>query len=117
MIPLGQPALLTEASSVHHADLVHMSLHDPDFVIPEEAAQMYWEANTRKVYRLLQHKDIKTSLKNTEVHILWPEDNKWYLAEVEKVRLAWRKADSTQADRWLQAAVLRRSMHQQHFGR
>jgi hypothetical protein len=59
--------------------------HDPDFVIPEEAAKMYWEANSRKVYRVLTHKDIKNSLKDTDVYILWPDDGVWYMAEVEQV--------------------------------
>lgn len=61
------------------------SLPDPDFVIPEEAANMYWEANSRKVYRLLTHKDIKSSIKDTDVYILWPDDGTWYMAEVEQV--------------------------------
>lgn len=46
---------------------------------------MYWEANSRKVYRLLTHKDIKNSLKDTDVYILWPDDGIWYMAEVEQV--------------------------------
>lgn len=48
---------------------------------------MYWEANSRKVYRFLTEKDVKTSLKHSTVYILWPGDGKWYLAEVEEVRL------------------------------
>lgn len=56
-----------------------------EFIIPAEAAEMYWEANTRKVYRFLTLKDVKTSLKHSTVYILWPGDRKWYLAEVEQV--------------------------------
>jgi hypothetical protein len=71
-----------------HAHSCCLLLHDPDFVIPEEAAKMYWEANSRKVYRVLTHKDIKNSLKDTDVYILWPDDGIWYMAEVEQVRLS-----------------------------
>jgi hypothetical protein len=46
---------------------------------------MYWEANSRKVYRVLTHKDIKNTLKDTDVYILWPDDGIWYMAEVEQV--------------------------------
>eukprot|EP00878_Enallax_costatus_P034681 GHUV01038473.1.p2 GENE.GHUV01038473.1~~GHUV01038473.1.p2 ORF type:complete len:114 (+),score=21.20 GHUV01038473.1:397-738(+) len=60
--------------------------YDDEFIIPAEAAEMYWEANTRKVYRFLTDKDIKSSLKDTTVYILWPGDGKWYLAEVDEVR-------------------------------
>jgi hypothetical protein len=68
-----------------HAHSCCVLSHDPDFVIPEEAAKMYWEANSRKVYRVLTHKDIKNSLKDTDVYILWPDDGVWYMAEVEQV--------------------------------
>lgn len=57
-----------------------------EFIIPAEAAEMYWEANTRKVYRFLTDKDVKSSLKDTTVYILWPKDGVWYVAEIEQVR-------------------------------
>lgn len=40
----------------------------------------------RRVYRLLKGRDIKASLKDTEVHVLWPDNGVWYLAEVMEVR-------------------------------
>eukprot|EP00878_Enallax_costatus_P029218 GHUV01031663.1.p1 GENE.GHUV01031663.1~~GHUV01031663.1.p1 ORF type:complete len:108 (+),score=27.03 GHUV01031663.1:397-720(+) len=61
--------------------------YDDEFIIPAEAAEMYWEANTRKVYRFLTDKDIKSSLKDTTVYILWPGDGKWYLAEVDEMNV------------------------------
>jgi hypothetical protein len=39
----------------------------------------------RRVYRLLKMRDIKPTLKDTEVHILWPDNGIWYLAEVLEV--------------------------------
>lgn len=43
--------------------------------------------NMRRVYRLLKPRDIKASLKNTEVHVLWPANGVWYMADVHEVRL------------------------------
>jgi hypothetical protein len=44
----------------------------------------------RRVYRLLRLRDIKPSLKDTEVHILWPEDGTWYMADIKKVHVRAR---------------------------
>jgi hypothetical protein len=41
----------------------------------------------RRVYRLLKMRDIKPTLKDTEVHILWPDNGIWYLAEVLEVSI------------------------------
>lgn len=43
-------------------------------------------AGQRQVYKLLRAKDIKPGLEKKTLHILWPDDGKWYAADIEEVR-------------------------------
>jgi hypothetical protein len=54
-----------------------------EYEVPSATAVL---PNTRRVYRLLKTRDIRPSLKDTEVHVLWPDNGIWYLAEVLEVR-------------------------------
>lgn len=67
------------------AALLRTAYDAAEFMVPEGAASTYWESNTRKVYRFLKYRDIKSSLRNSEVYILWPADGVWYKAEVDQV--------------------------------
>jgi hypothetical protein len=58
-----------------------------------EAADL---GSTRRVYRLLRRRDIKTSLKHTEVYILWPSDGTWYMAEIEQASTGQLILDGSQ---------------------
>ncbi len=42
--------------------------------------------NRRRVYKLLANNDVRASLKDKQIHILWPEDGQWYAADIEEVR-------------------------------
>lgn len=53
--------------------------------MPSATAQLQ---GTRRVYRLLKARDVKPTLKDTEVHILWPDNGVWYMAEVLQVSRA-----------------------------
>jgi hypothetical protein len=55
----------------------------PEYEVPSATAQLQ---GTRRVYRLLKARDVKPTLKGTEVHILWPDNGVWYMAEVLQVR-------------------------------
>lgn len=54
-----------------------------EYEVPSATAVL---PNMRRVYRLLKLRDVKPTLKDTEVHILWPDNGIWYLAEVLEVR-------------------------------
>eukprot|EP00775_Hariotina_reticulata_P010527 gene10527-10687_t len=56
--------------------------YDEDEFVADVAVEAADMGSTRRVYRLLRRKDIKTSLKHTEVYILWPSDGTWYMAEL-----------------------------------
>lgn len=53
-----------------------------EYEVPSASAVL---PNMRRVYRLLKMRDLKPTLKDTEVHILWPDNGTWYLAEVLEV--------------------------------
>lgn len=72
--PHQRSSLHTTTSTTHHT---------ADYEVPSSTAVL---PNMRRVYRLLKRRDIKPSLKDTEVHILWPDNGVWYLAEVIEVR-------------------------------
>jgi hypothetical protein len=39
----------------------------------------------RRVYKLLALTDVRAALKDKQIHILWPEDGKWYAADIDEV--------------------------------
>lgn len=47
---------------------------------------------TRSVYRLLRKADIRPDLVGRSVHILWPDNGRWYEAVVRKLLVRSRKA-------------------------
>lgn len=59
-----------------------------DYEVPSATAVL---PNMRRVYRLLKPRDIKPKLKDTEVHILWPDNGIWYMADVHEVRVYVRQ--------------------------
>lgn len=50
------------------------------------------QKRTRKIYRLLRKADIKSDLIGRSVHILWPDNGRWYEALVKKLLVRSRKA-------------------------
>ena len=42
--------------------------------------------------RLLMHTDISTALKGRRAELYWPDDNLWYLIEIQDVDVASRMA-------------------------
>lgn len=64
--------------------VLHCVVLTAEYEVPSATAVL---PNMRRVYRLLKPRDIKASLKNTEVHVLWPANGVWYMADVHEVRL------------------------------
>jgi hypothetical protein len=80
-----------------------------EYEVPSATAVL---PNTRRVYRLLKTRDIRPSLKDTEVHVLWPDNGIWYLAEVLEVRDPTPLPPATWAVQHLQAIACCCRSHQ-----